>query len=97
MGSLSLREYRRFPRETLMIHEKDHLTRNDFENFSKKFFKEIFHIDIICPVYLVSYIQRAGSPKLLFLTLNSQLILISQGDSVLAFFIEGQPLGRAVP
>ena len=37
MGSLSLREYRRFPRETLMIHEKDHLTRNDFENFSKKF------------------------------------------------------------
>ena len=35
MGSLSLREYRRFPRETLMIHEKDHLTRNDFENFSK--------------------------------------------------------------
>lgn len=36
-----------------------------------KFFKDFFHIDIICPVHLVSYIQRAGSPQTPFL--NSQL------------------------
>ena len=66
-GSLSLREYRLFhTRETLMIRRRD----RTYENILK-IFQRFFRNDIICPVHLVSYIQRAGSPQTPFL--NSQL------------------------
>ena len=49
-----------------MIRRRD----RTYENILK-IFQRFSHIDIICPVHLVSYIQRAGSPQTPFL--NSQL------------------------